>query len=97
MPNIKKANKHNFRYRIRLKSIHDKSGENIYEIAEKLGISKNTARRYVEQDEALVAKPDNALLALIHHYGAEFHEVVDYVIVDDEPRGQNKTPLAASA
>lgn len=83
------------KFRIRLKPYHDATGKSPYAVADELGLSKNTVRRYVEQDDVLVGRLDPSVLILAAYYGCSWQEVVDVIDADDE--GELKTPIAIPA
>lgn len=83
------------KFRVRLKAAHDAKGQSVYEVAEALGISKNTVQRYAKDEEVLQDQLKIAVAQLAKYYGVPYESVVDVVEVDDV-EGQTETPFAAA-
>jgi sugar diacid utilization regulator len=86
------------RFVIRLHTAHDGS-LSPYAVAQKLNISENTARKYMEEE--IVSK--TLRLAVIHMaelFGVDWKDshIVKVIEVEEpDESGQKKTPLAATA
>lgn len=83
------------RFVVRLKPFHDATGKTAYAVAEELGMSKNTVRRYVEEEAVAVGRLDPSIITLTNYYGCRWQDVVEIEEVSDDP--EIKPLLAAPA
>jgi plasmid maintenance system antidote protein VapI len=88
-------------WRVRLKSLlsDEQLRESPYRIAEKLGMSKNTVRRYMENDEELTIQVSANVGVLARYFGLDEHQVFQLIEVSDSEadiEGQTKTLLATA-
>ena len=89
-------------WRVRLKPLlsDEQLRESPYEIADKLGMSKNTVRRYMENDEELTIQVSANVGVLARYFGLDEHRVFQLIetVSDNEANseGQTKTLLATS-
>jgi transcriptional regulator with XRE-family HTH domain len=81
------------KFKVSLNDAHKKTGLSVYQVAEKLGMSKNTVEKYVRTKPVIVGRLDGAVLVLSQFYGVDWKDVVE--IVSDE-EGQAKTLLASA-
>lgn len=70
---------------IRIKALHDKTGLSPYMVAKESGVAQNTVKKYVEEEEVIVERFENTLLALLRFYGADWRDpkVADVIEVDE--------------
>ena len=71
-----------FKYVIRLKSIHEKTGLTPYAVAKQCGVTENTVRKYMQFDAVEVKQIRTSLAVLCDFYGVDFHDAVEVVPVD---------------
>lgn len=91
-------------WQVHLKSLlsDEQLQESPYKIAKKLGMSKNTVRRYMETDEELTIQISASIGILARYFGLDEHKVFTLIEAasdneDASPEGQRKTLLAAIA
>lgn len=72
-----------FKYIIRLKSAHDKTGLTPYMVGKQTGVAINTVDKYASADSVEVDQLNVAIAALCDFYGVEFHEAVQVKRIDD--------------
>lgn len=87
-----------FKWRVRLKPLlSDKQlQESPYKIADTLGMSKNTVRKYMEIDEEITPLLSSNVGILARYFGIDEHRVIELVEVSEETEEEIKTPLAAA-
>lgn len=84
-----------FKYIVRLKSEHDKTGLSSYMVGKRSGVSINTVEKYAKTDAVEVDQLNVAIAALCDFYGVDFHEAVEVVRIDDDDPEMGSSPAAA--
>jgi hypothetical protein len=70
--------------------------ESPYEIADKLGMSKNTVKRYMDNDEEFTIQVSANVGILARYFGLDEHKVFQLVETASDIEGQRKTLLATA-
>lgn len=84
------------RFRLHLQAIHKQSGFSVYDVAEALGMSKNTVWKYVRPDVVEFDYLPSTVLDLCEFYGVDWRDKSILEVFEESTEGQQKPLLVAA-
>lgn len=83
--------KHQWRIRLRPHLTDEQKAMSPYAIADELGMSRNTARRYLENDEVVISQLNPVVSILAEYFGINVFDIVAVVTEDDEAQDEDES------
>jgi hypothetical protein len=84
------------RFKIKLRRYFTPLGISYYKVSKATGVTQNTARRYLMEDEVMIDRLEPHMFLIAEFLGLGFNDIKEFVeIVEESPdSGEIKTPLA---
>jgi hypothetical protein len=83
------------RFKIKLRRYFTPLGISYYKVSKATGVTQNTARRYLMEDEVMIDRLEPHMFLIAEFFGLGFNDIKEFVeIVESPDPGETKTPLA---